>query len=109
MKELDIRLLEGHIDREYFWEDIKEINHEGITVGDCEIRFEKCVKEFCYSCERGIGKRLYVGARNSLTEPPYIKFHLDGEDVFITFADGDGLFDCVEAIRTRGYDTFDLS
>ena len=43
MKELDIRLVENNIDREYFGEDIEEINHEGITVGDCKIGFKKCV------------------------------------------------------------------
>lgn len=109
MKGLDIHLLEGNISKKYLEKDIREISKDGIIVGDYEIKFKRCTEEFCYSYERGIGEREYVGARNSLTEPPYIKLHLDDEDIFILFANGDGLFACAESIRAQGYDTFDLS
>ena len=108
---MDIQIsdLEKVIDKEYFETDIIEINAEGIVLKNCAYTYDECVESFCYSSETGIGSRKYIGARNSLTTPPYIKFYAGGEHIFICFSCGDALYDCMEKIRGFGYDAFDLS
>lgn len=106
---IKITAIEGNIDKEYSDNDIQEITKEGIKLPECFIDFEECVLNFRYSRERREGNRMYVGARNCLTNPPYMKFWVDGKDIFILFSSKDSYYSYANKIRECGYETFDLS
>lgn len=106
---LKISDLEDKIDKEYSDRDIVDITGKGITLPDCFIDFKECSKFFAYSTEEGIMDRKYVGARNCLTNPTYMKFRVRKEDVFILFSSKDMFYEYVHKIYDLGYETFDLS
>ena len=101
--------LEENIDKEYYDDDIREISKKGIMLPECFIDFEECSTPFWYSMEQGINGRKYVGARNILTDPAYMKFRVYGKDIFILFSTKDSFYNYVDIIRELGYETFDLS
>ncbi len=85
---MDIKLtdIEKNIDKEYSDTDIREISKEGIYLPECFIGFKECSDFFWYSMEQELGGKKYVGARNCLTDPPYMKFRVEGKDIFILFS-----------------------
>ena len=111
MQPSDLRVsdIETVIDAQYYQSDIKEITEEGIELSDCRINFKTCARHFWNNHERGVGKSLYVGDRNSLTKPPYMRFIVDGKVIIILFPSRKDFYNTTEKIRAYGYETFDLS
>ena len=101
--------LEDAIDKEYSYDDIKEITSDGIELNDCMIRFADSMQHYRFNFERGIGERKYVGDRNCLTDPPYMKFTIGDEVLIILFPSRDDFYNTASEIKKVGYETFDLS
>ena len=101
--------IEDVIDREYVFDDIIRITSDGIELRDAMIRFSDSMEEYLFRGERGIGNRKYVGDRNCLTEPAYMKFTIKGEVQIILFPVKDDFYKVADKIREMGYETYDLS
>ena len=101
--------LEDVIDKEYSFDDVIGISSEGIRLKNDLIRFKDSMEHYRFNFERGIGERKYVGDRNCLTDPSYMKFTVDGEVIILLFPSRDDFYSMAEKIRRVGYETFDLS
>ncbi len=101
--------LEDVIDREYAFDDIISITSYGIELKDAMILFSDSMTEYLVRGERGIGDRKYVGDRNCLTEPAYMKFTINGDVLIILFPIKDDFYKFADKIRELGFETFDLS
>ena len=108
--EIKITDLEDRIDVEYEFSDVVRIESFGVLMKDYRIiHFKECHDSFLWPYEREMQGRPYVGSRNPLTTPRYIKFEELAEVIIIKFPSSDTFYAFVEAIRRVGYDTYDLS
>lgn len=102
--------LEDKIDVEYDVSDVVRVEDFGILMKDYRvIHFKECHNSFLGRPEREMQGRPYVGSRNTLTTPRYMKFEERLEVILIKFPTSDIFYAFAEAIRQFGYDTFDLS
>lgn len=105
--DISISDFEERIDVEYEFSDIVRIEKFGILMKDYRIiHFEQCAVEFDNPWEREMRGRKYVGHRNTLTEPQYMRFCEDRKNIILKFPDRE-TYIVAEAIRRMGYDTFD--
>lgn len=102
--------LEDVIDKEYSSADIKEVSLEGILLPDCLISFAGSIRNHRGNFPRPeIKGKPYVGDKNCLTDPPYMKFVVEGKVLIILFQSRDEFYEMQDKIREAGYETFDLS
>lgn len=109
---MDIKItdLEKKIDVEYDVSDVVRIEDFGILMKDYRvIHFKECHDAFLGRSERGMQGRPYVGSRNTLTTPRYMKFEERLNVIIIKFTSSDLFYAFAEAIRKFGFDTYDLS
>lgn len=88
---------------------IKSISSRGIELTDFTILFDESVKAFQQHPKQGIEEYQYVGSRNSITDPPYMRFEVQGKVLIILFSSKDELRQLDRDIMKLGFVTFDLS
>ena len=99
-------------DKQYTDIDIVKVSEDGVYFKDLSLNYEECAKQFVYFhplVRDYDDKSVYVGSRNSLTEPAYVRFNADWKNVYVLFSSRDAYFEFVEKIRSFGHDLFDLS
>ena len=101
--------LEKVIDKHYSSADIKSLSRTGIELTDCTIDFGESSKEFQKHSEQGIRDYQYVGSRNSITDPPYMRFEIQGKVLIILFSSEYELRQIDRDFMKLGYTTSDLS
>lgn len=106
---IEVTDLEKVIDKEYYSCDIKSFSSRGIELTDFTILFDESVKEFQQHPKQGIEEYQYVGSRNSITDPPYMRFEVQGKVLIILFSSKDELRQLDRDIMKLGFVTFDLS